>query len=99
MYGTMVLRPYNFPPETIAAVEMEVGVDPSLSNGKMAIRLDAKDGPVVGNAVVASTGGFETFKILRVPLKPFGGEHRLFLCFEGSCIRVCLLKQLRFVKE
>lgn len=100
MYGgVLVFGPYQFLPDSISAVEIDVGVDPQLSSGKLTLRVDSQDGPVVGTSALSNTGGLGTFKVLRIPLGKISGEQRLFFTFEGSACLVCHLKRIRFVSE
>jgi hypothetical protein len=69
--------PVNF------SASMAAGVD----GGILEVRLDSLAGPLVASVDVPRTGGWETFRLLTVPVKqPVTGKHDLFLCFNGHNI-------------
>jgi lysophospholipase L1-like esterase len=79
-----------------------VGVDPQYAGGKLHVRLDEPNGPVIGTLVLASTGGFEIFQPQSVALwatpgpcakGDATGTHLLWFTIEGKA--VCNFKAFR----
>lgn len=56
----------------------------SLSCGKIEIRIDKKDGPVVGIANVATSGEGDVWKTIKATVKNFKGPHDLYFVFKGK---------------
>ncbi len=56
------------------------------STGSCAItlRLDSQDGPVIGTAIIKSTGSVEKYKSFSAKVKDAAGVHDLYLCFEKT---------------
>ncbi|MEM8485905.1 MAG: ThuA domain-containing protein [Bacteroidota bacterium] len=54
------------------------------SGGRIAVRLDAPDGPELGYAHVEFTGGWQTFRDVTIPVEDPGGTHTLYLVFENE---------------
>jgi hypothetical protein len=48
------------------------------------LRIDSQDGPVVGTAVVKSTGSAEKYKTFTAKVNGATGVHDLYLCFDNS---------------
>jgi len=93
----VVFGPFDFGPAgTYDAMEAVVGIDPNYANQKTTIRLDAKDGPVVGTFLWQSTGGFQTYQAQRTALTGLAGQHTLYLVMEGSS-GICNLERCRFL--
>jgi beta-glucosidase len=53
------------------------------ASGTIEYRLDSLTGPVVATAPVNSTGGWDTWRDLTVPVTGATGKHRLYLVFTG----------------
>jgi glucose/arabinose dehydrogenase/type 1 glutamine amidotransferase len=49
--------------------------------GRIEVRVDAPDGPLIGNAVVEPTGGWQTWTDVTAPVTDPGGTHELFFVF------------------
>ena len=45
------------------------------------LRLDSKDGPVIGTATIGSTGSVENYRSFSAKVKNASGVHDLYLCF------------------
>ena len=52
--------------------------------GKIEIRLDGVDGPVVGCVSVSATGGMDIYKQMLCKIKNAKGVHDLYFCFKGE---------------
>ena len=52
--------------------------------GKIEIRLDGVDGPVVGCVSVSATGGMDIYKQMSCKIKNAKGVHDLYFCFKGE---------------
>ena len=54
------------------------------ANGKcsVTIRLDSKEGPIVGKVQVTTSGSTEKYKRFKTAVKDATGVHDLFLCFD-----------------
>ena len=48
------------------------------------LRLDSQDGPVIGTAVIKSTGSVEKYKSFSAKVKNATGVHDLYLCFDKT---------------
>ena len=48
------------------------------------LRLDSQDGPVIGTAIIKSTGSVEKYKSFSAKVKDAAGVHDLYLCFEKT---------------
>ncbi len=48
------------------------------------LRLDSQDGPVIGTAVISSTGSVEKYKSFSAKVKGATGVHDLYLCFSQT---------------
>ena len=48
------------------------------------LRLDSQDGPVIGTAVIGSTGSVEKYKAFSAKVKGATGVHDLYLCFDKT---------------
>ena len=48
------------------------------------LRLDSQDGPVIGTAVIGSTGSVEKYKSFSAKVKGATGVHDLYLCFDKT---------------
>ena len=48
------------------------------------LRLDSQDGPVIGTAVIGSTGSVEKYKSFSAKVKGALGVHDLYLCFDKT---------------
>ena len=48
------------------------------------LRLDSQDGPVVGTAVIKSTGSVEKYRSFAAKVKGATGVHDLYLCFSNT---------------
>ena len=47
------------------------------------LRIDAVDGPVIGQVVVGNTGSVDTYKAFNTKVKGASGVHDLYLCFSN----------------
>lgn len=56
----------------------------SLYGGKIEIRIDKKDGPVVGIADVATSGEGDVWKTITAKVKSIKGVHDLYFIFKGE---------------
>ncbi|MBT7162755.1 MAG: carbohydrate-binding protein [Victivallales bacterium] len=93
----VVFGPFTFGKEgTYPTIEAVVGIDPKYAKQKTTIRLDRKDGPIVGTFIWQSTGSFYTYKPQQTTLTGLGGTHLLYLVMEGSS-GVCNLERFRFL--
>ncbi|MEU8813618.1 carbohydrate-binding protein [Actinoplanes sp. NPDC048796] len=61
-------------------VDVRVATD-AQDGGRMEIRLDSADGPVIGTMRVTRTGGWQTWRTDEVTLTPTTGKHTIFLVF------------------
>ena len=52
--------------------------------GKIEIRLDKVDGPIVGSVSVSPTGGMDIYKLMSCRIKEAKGVHDLYFCFKGE---------------
>ena len=52
--------------------------------GKIEIRLDKVDGPIVGVVSVSPTGGMDIYKLMSCRIKEAKGVHDLYFCFKGE---------------
>lgn len=48
------------------------------------LRLDAKDGPVVGTLTLSPTGSVERYRNSQAKVRNASGVHDLYLCFSQS---------------
>ena len=56
----------------------------STGNCAITLRLDSQDGPVIGTAIIKSTGSVEKYKSFSAKVKDAAGVHDLYLCFEKT---------------
>jgi hypothetical protein len=56
----------------------------STGNCAVTLRLDSQDGPVIGTAIIKSTGSVEKYKSFSAKVKDAAGVHDLYLCFEKT---------------
>lgn len=61
-------------------VDVRVATD-AQDGGRMEIRLDSADGPVIGTMRVTRTGGWQTWRTDEVTLIPTTGRHTVYLVF------------------
>lgn len=66
------------------AKSFEANVASSTNSGKIEIRLDGIDGPLMGTCEVAATGGEMSWKTLKCKTKAMRGVHDLYLVFTGG---------------
>jgi hypothetical protein len=93
----VVFGPFDFgQPGTYPGIEAVVGIDPKYAKQRTTIRLDRKDGPIVGTFVWQSTGSFYTYKPQRTKLDNLSGSHLIYLVMEGES-GVCNLERFRFL--
>ena len=50
----------------------------------VSLRLDSQEGPVVGTAVIKSTGSVEKYRPFTTAVKGASGVHDLYICFEKT---------------
>lgn len=51
---------------------------------RITLRLDKKDGPVIGTLTVKRTGSLEQYKSFRTSVKGASGVHDLYICFDRA---------------
>lgn len=67
--------------------------------GRIELRLDKADGPLIGTLPVAPTGGMDAWRMLTTPVSGASGTHDLFLVFRGPADRPLFnLDNWRFTK-
>jgi hypothetical protein len=66
------------------AKKFEASVASSTSTGKIEIRLDSKDGELLGTLNIENTGGDKNWKTLSCDLEKVKGVHDVFLVFKGA---------------
>lgn len=66
------------------AKKFEASLASSASTGKIEIRLDDKDGDLLGTLEVGSTGGDQNWKTLSCKLEKVKGVHDVYLVFKGD---------------
>lgn len=54
------------------------------NGGRVSVRIDAADGPVIGTVNIEATGSPDIYKDFTARLKKIKGIHDLYLCFEGD---------------
>ena len=54
------------------------------NGGRVSVRIDAADGPVIGVVNIEMTGSSDTYKDFTARLKKVKGIHDLYFCFEGD---------------
>ena len=53
-------------------------------SANVVLRLDSQDGPVIGTAVITSTGSVDKYKSFSAKVKGATGVHDLYLCFDKT---------------
>ena len=53
-------------------------------SANVVLRLDSQDGPVIGTAVIGSTGSVDKYKSFSAKVKGATGVHDLYLCFDKT---------------
>ena len=66
------------------AKSLEASVASASAGGKIEIRIDSKDGNVLGTADVKSTGGDQAWKTVSCKVGKVKGVHDLYLVFKGG---------------
>lgn len=66
------------------AALFQASVAAAIAGGSIEIRLDGKDGQLVGTLPVANTGGEQSWKTLTSKIKSVKGIHDLFFVFKGK---------------
>ena len=66
------------------AKKFEASVASAASNGKIEIRLDDKDGELLGTLNVENTGGNQNWKTQSCKLDKVKGVHDVYLVFKGN---------------
>lgn len=54
------------------------------NGGRVSVRIDAADGPVIGVVNIETTGAYDAYRDFTTRLKRVKGIHDLYLCFEGD---------------
>jgi len=54
------------------------------NGGRVVVRIDSADGPVIGHVDIASTGSMDVYKDFSARLKKVKGVHDLYFCYEGD---------------
>lgn len=54
------------------------------NGGRVSVRIDAADGPVIGVVNIETTGASDAYRDFTARLKRVKGIHDLYLCFEGD---------------
>ena len=50
----------------------------------LTLRIDSQEGPVIGKALIASTGNVEKYKAFNTKVNTVQGVHDLYLCFSNT---------------
>ena len=66
------------------------------AGGRIELRLDAPDGPLVATTTVQPTGGYQQWATVRTPVTDPGGTHDLFMVFQGSGTGLLNLNWIEF---
>lgn len=66
------------------AASFEVRAASASNGGRIELRLDSLEGPLVGTCTVANTGGWQTWSTLSAPVQDVRGVHDLYLRFTGD---------------
>src|SRR5918994_1648806 len=74
----MYFEPMNFRNMDQVTVRYSAG---STAGGRMEMRLDAPDGPVVATLELGPTGGGNTYATAAAPIIPTTGTHRVYFTF------------------
>jgi len=75
----------SFEPVNLKGVtELRFRVASAGKGGRIEVRTDAADGPLLATVPVEPTGGWRTFRELSVPVTDPGGSHELFLVFANN---------------
>ena len=56
----------------------------STGSATITLRLDSKDGPVVGTATISSTGSADNYKVFKADVKNAKEVHDLYICFDKT---------------
>jgi hypothetical protein len=79
------LRFDNFDFGAVAATKLNLRLaSDSGINGRIQVRLDSRDAPVVGELSVTDTGGWQTWRTGTAVLQPVTGVHTVFLTFTAN---------------
>lgn len=69
---------------TVSPRQLQVRAASALRGGRIEVRLDAKEGPVIATVEVGPTGGWERWQTFKAEVEgPATGVHDLYLCFVG----------------
>ena len=66
------------------ATAFEARVAAAIEGSSIALRLDKPDGPLLGTCPVPNTGGWQTWKTVKIPLVRTAGPHMLYLVFRST---------------
>ncbi len=56
----------------------------SMTGGKIQIRLDDKEGTIIGTCEISNTGGWDSWKLFKTKISKVKGVHDLFFVFDGD---------------
>jgi hypothetical protein len=84
------------------ADSVSVRVASHSSGGTLELRLDSRDGPLVGSVQIGGTGGWDNWTTLTAPITGASGIHSLYLVFRGDAPETAVsgianLNWIRFV--
>ncbi len=77
----LMLKGVDFGKKGAKAITMNCA---SVKGGRVTVRTDSQDGPVIGTVDIASTGSMDNYKDFHAKLKKAKGLHDLYFCFEGD---------------
>lgn len=81
------------------ANEFHARVASETGGGKIEVRLDSQNGPIVSTVEVPRTGGGQNWVTVSAPLKPSRGEHALYLRFSDLLRRRFNLESFNLTPE
>lgn len=77
----LMLKGVDFGKKGAKAITMNCA---SVKGGRVTLRTDSTDGPVIGTVDITSTGSMDNYKDFHAKLKKTKGLHDLYFCFEGD---------------
>jgi cytochrome c len=96
----LYFEPMNFRNIDSVSVRYSAG---STAGGRLDLRLDAPDGPVVSTLELGPTGGGNTYNDVVAPIAPTTGTHRVYLTFAqrtgGPTSNLFNLDELTFIGQ
>jgi len=76
-----VFKQVSFP-AGLGAVDMRVAS--AGSGGRIDVRIDAVDGPLIASVAVPVTGGWQSWRTVSSPASAVSGVHDVYLVFDGT---------------